>query len=439
VFALVARTVAERGPGLVAAFGARGLEAVSKFGLYALAARMLGGEGSGAFFLCLSVVHFVTTLARLGMDKPLTRHVAAELAVGRRDLAFRTAATGSAVVMASSVALAAALAAAAGPLAAGAFHDPGLAGALMLSALIVPLQNAAYALAYLLIGLERGAAGQLVMNALAPTLVLAALAAGAASVHGLLLAYSAAFVICSLIGAVVLRDAWRKALDREPPPGVTLEALPSMWRAAWPMFVVELIQAALLSLPIMALGYFSTQLAVSQFSIANRLTMLVSTVVLSIGAIVAPAFARHHRRQEFAELRQVNRQVLLVSAGVCLPLIAAIVAFAHPLLALLGSPSQTTVDAALIMATGQLVFCLLPCRDILLAMTGNGDVLRRISMVQLAIAAVLCATLIPAYGVIGAAWVSAVIWALGAIGCSLSVDKVMPEAVWRLRLGSARP
>jgi O-antigen/teichoic acid export membrane protein len=210
---------------------------------------------------------------------------------------------------------------------------------------------------------------------------------------------------------------------------VEVEALPSLWASARPLFVVELAQAALLSLPIFALGHFASQLAVSQFSIANRLTMLVSTVVLSIGSIVAPAFARHHRRGEDAELRQVNRQTLMVSAGICLPLIAVMVVFAQPLLTLLGSPSRTTVEALYVLCVGQLVFCLFPCRDTLLAMTGHGDVLRRVSLAQCAVAAVLCGALIPAYGVMGAAIASSAIWALGAIGCGVFVARLLPRTV----------
>jgi O-antigen/teichoic acid export membrane protein len=170
LLAVISRIIANRGLGLVAAFGTRGLEAASKFGLYALAARLLGGEQSGEFFLCLSIVHFVTTLARLGLEKPLTRHVAAELAVGRGDIARRKALGGSAIVMASSLACSAVLALLAEPLAVGLFHEPDLTNALLLSALIVPLQNVAYTVAYLLIGLDRGAVAQLVMNALPPTL-----------------------------------------------------------------------------------------------------------------------------------------------------------------------------------------------------------------------------------------------------------------------------
>ncbi len=98
----------------------------------------------------------VTTTARLGLEKPLTRHVAAELAIGRGDVALRKALTGSAIVMASSLVFAAGLAALAGPLAASGFHQPGLAHALILSALIVPLQNVAYTLAYLLMAWTGG-------------------------------------------------------------------------------------------------------------------------------------------------------------------------------------------------------------------------------------------------------------------------------------------
>ncbi len=67
----------------------RVVEAGSKFGLYALSARLMGGGAAGAFFVCLGVIHLSATAARLGLERPLTRHVAAELAAGRGERARR--------------------------------------------------------------------------------------------------------------------------------------------------------------------------------------------------------------------------------------------------------------------------------------------------------------------------------------------------------------
>lgn len=51
--------------------------------------------------------------------------------------------------------------------------------------------------------------------------------------------------------------------------------------------------------------------------------------------------------------------------------------------------------ALVVMSAGQLVNCLLPTQDVMLAMTGKGGVLRWLNAAQLASCCILCALLIP--------------------------------------------
>ncbi len=415
--------------GYAASLGARGLEAVAKFGLYALAAKVLGGHDSGQFFLCLSVIHFTATASRLGLDKPMTRHVAAELAVGHHEAARKTARQGMGAIILTSLAMATLLAFSAHAAAIDLFHQPELEKALILAAIILPLQNFAYGCAFLLIGMDRGAAAQLVMNALAPALSLIALLLGARDLDQLLVAYSAAYGLCGLLGMTLVMLDWKRVIARPIPAHAKPEPLPTLWASAKPLFVVDMSQAALLSLPILLLGHFAMPSDVSEFSIANRLSMLVSVVVLSIGAIVAPAFARSHRREDWVELRKVNRQAFLLSCCLCLPLLAMMTLGARPLLGLLGSASDQAMTSLYILAFGQLLYCVMPCQDTLLAMTGHGMVLRRLSILQVTLCIVLSFALIPMFGAIGAALASMAIWATGAIGCALLVRRMLPQAV----------
>ncbi len=423
--ARLARLLADGRLGVALSLGARAMEAVAKFGLYALTARALSGQDAGRFFLALSVVHIVSTVARLGLERPLTRHVAAELAVGDTRAARRAALTGVGAVLGASGVAGAALAVGA-PWIAGAMGQPDMVPVLMLAALIVPVQNLAYSLAYVLIGLERGAAAQMVMNALAPALSLTALMLGADDLHRLLAVYAGAFGICALLGMVlVAREAmsWRS-------PGVDTSAamgLPSLWRGAAPLWIVEISQAALLSLPVLVLGVFAAPAAVSVFSLSSRLSMLVTTVVLSLGALSAPAFARHHRLGDWAALREAVTANRRTTVLLCVPLIAGLGVAAGPMLGLLGVSAEAGVPVLLILLVGQLVFCLLPSRDLVLAMAGEGPTLRRLSLWQLGACLILSLVLIPPLGAVGAALASAAIWIGGATALAISARRRLPE------------
>ncbi|MFN3461016.1 MAG: lipopolysaccharide biosynthesis protein, partial [Oceanibaculum sp.] len=65
-----------------AGLGVRGVETAGKLGLYVAVGVRLGAHDAGLFFLCLTWIGIVSTAARLGLDRAMTRHIAAELAVG---------------------------------------------------------------------------------------------------------------------------------------------------------------------------------------------------------------------------------------------------------------------------------------------------------------------------------------------------------------------
>ena len=94
--------------------------------------------------------------------------------------------------------------------------------------------------------------------------------------------------------------------------------------------------------------------------------------------MAAARFAEHHRRGELPELQRVNRAVRLAVSASGVPLIAAMMLFPGSILHLIGPGFEIAATALVIMAVGQLVNCLLPCQDIVLAMTGHGHWLQRL-------------------------------------------------------------
>jgi O-antigen/teichoic acid export membrane protein len=420
---LLALTTGAR-PAVIVSLGSRGLEAAAKFALYALAARALGGHDAGRFFLALGVIQIVSTVARLGLEKPVTRHVAAELAVGDVAAARRASMTAGGSILAASV-LAGLVLAGAGPVIADHWTGQAdMAPALMLAALIIPVQNLAFAVAYVLIGLERGAAGQMVMNALPPVLSLIALCLGADSLDGLLIAYAGSFGACALLGlGLVVTTRWSQRHPQVSPSG----ALGGLWRGARRLMVVDVCQAALITIPVLILGAFAAPDAVSTFSLCNRLAMLVTIVVLSLGAMSAPRFARHHRLGDWTALRAAAIENRRATVALCLPLIAALAFGSGPLLDLLSVPAAQGVPVLLILLTGQLAYSLLPSRDLLLAMAGEERVLRRLSLWQLVFCVALCLALTPPFGAVGAALASASIWIGGALAVAVAARRRLPE------------
>ncbi|KAA0684433.1 oligosaccharide flippase family protein [Azospirillum brasilense] len=409
--------------------GLRGVEVAGKLGLYIIAAGALGAHDAGLFFLCLTWIGLASTMARLGLERAITRHIAAELAIGQgraagRDLRTGLVGTGLAAALAAVVTYALA-----GPASHLLFEAPDLETPLRLSALALVPQTLTITIGSALAGLKRGVAAQFVQNALWPVLMLAALLAGVSSLDSLILALAGALTLSVAVGLVLLARDRRRFTDHSGPADAAsanaasadgrTEALPSLWHTALPLFVVELVQVSLASLPVLALGVFVDAASVGAFSVANRISMLVWVVIISIGTFAAPNYAELHRRGETSRLLAMNRAIMLTVAALGLPMVSVMMVVPELLLDLVGQGFGSAATALRILAVGQMINCLLACQDILLAMTGHGRTLRRLNLLQLAVCVLLGAVLIPVFGMTGAAVVTALTVAQGAIGTTL--------------------
>ncbi|MFG1417835.1 oligosaccharide flippase family protein [Xanthobacter sp. V0B-10] len=413
------------------AFGAalvvRGLEVVGKLGLYMLTARILGVVEAGLFFLCNTWVSAAATVARGGFEKAVMRHIAAELAVGRGPDARKALLTGTLWVTAGGLAASLATVLAAEPLATYVFKEHALTVPLMISAASILPQALCIFAAHALTGCHRGVAGQFVQNGLWPILTFGALALGIHSLHGILYALAFANITSAALGFGLLFGERRKLAVSAPKDG-PVERLPALWRSAWPLAIVENVQAALNSIPTMVLAAYASAAAVGGFSVASRITVLIWVVIIAISTIAAPSFAAAHRTGDFDQLRGLNRRARLAIAACGVPAIAVMLVAPGWLLHLIGPGFEAAAPALVIMAVGQLINCLLPTQDVMLAMTGHGRVLRWLNGAQLASCIILCFALIPPFGMIGAAVATSLFIAQGAIGTTLAVLKLMRRA-----------
>ncbi len=411
----------------VASLAVRAIEVGAKLGLYIVAAKLLGVAGSGLLFLAMTWGHLAATLSRLGIERALMRLVASELAVAQGDSARRHILRGVAIVAGVSLALGTATHFAAPFAAEILFHDVGAASPLAASGFVIPAMAVAFTLTHVLAGLERTTVSQLLQNVFWPIGMLLALAFGArepAEVIHLLAATMT--VVCIVAAAWILADRAKLARDEPLPPGIAL--LPSLRATAAPLYIVELVQVSIASLPTLMLGVFANTAAVSVFSIAQRASMLVHVVLLSLGTVASPRFAALHRTNDSEGLARLNRQMQIagtvMGGGVCLVLAVG----GGPLLSLIGPSFAGGAYLLAIMAAGQFVSALYATQDLLLAMTGNGAALRILNLLQLAIMLLLSIPLIAHLGAAGAALITALVTAQGGIGTAAAARLLIPEA-----------
>ncbi len=409
----------------VLGLGVRGAETLGKLGLYILVGHRLGAHEAGLFFICLTWVALVATAARLGLDKALTRHIAAEVAIGAGSAAARAMRMGFGWTALAGVVAAALTWAVAGPAATYAFRMPDLAAPLALTAVVMVPQTLIFTLGSAMAGFKQTTAAQVVQNALWPNLTLAALLLGADTLDRLILALAASMTLSCLLAVFFLWRARPALADRPIAATEPVTPLPGMWQTAQPLLVVELTQVGLSSLPVLVLGLVADAATVGAFSMANRISMLVWVIIIAAGTVAAPHFAELYRLGAIDRLRRYNTMIRRGVAAVGVPATLVMLAVPELLLRLIAPEFDAAATALRVMAIGQMINCLLPVQDVLLGMTGHGAVLRRLNLLQLAVGLVLSATLIPAFGIVGAALVAGLVTAQGAIGTTLVAKRLL--------------
>lgn len=398
----------------------RGVEILGKFALYAAVAVMAAPGDGGVFFFCASWAHLASTMARQGFDRALISHIAADCATGRGDRARRDVVLAAVRCLMGAVLLALLTAAvAAGPLVT-IFHLEGLKPALLLTALVLVPQALLVTLCGALSGLGRAVASLTVQNAVWPLITLGLLLCGWRSALLLVAALGLGMLVALLLVCFAL---WRQRNQFRAGAVVTAveEPLPPLARTARSLAVVEMVQVSLGTVPTLVLGLFADGVVVAGFSLAQRLSMLVWAVLISLGTLAAPRFSSLYRLGDRAALYRLNRLTQLagaVTAGSAALFLAVVPGW---LLGQFNPAYEVAASALQVMALGQVVNAVFAGQDVMLAMIGLGPVLRRINLLQSALNLLGCCLLVPFAGAAGAALCIAVPTAAGAVLMAMAV------------------
>src|SRR5882724_5362690 len=184
-------------------------EAATKFGLNLLLARLLGGSGVGLFYLAFTVTTLGAVAGRLGLDRSLLRHIAANIAIENYAGARGAVVKGLAITLLVSTATSLILFAVAPLLAVYAFAEPALVNPLRIMTIaIIPLALLTV-ISSMLRALRQIFSSQLILSVMWPLTTACGVAVLGASVSvvGATSVQLAAMTCTALLGLVLLRRA----------------------------------------------------------------------------------------------------------------------------------------------------------------------------------------------------------------------------------------
>ena len=374
------------------------------FAVSVLIARLLGAEGSGIYFLTLSVIFIAVTLGSLGFFNTTVRFVAShaqEQEWGDVRFVYRTVVR---LVSIATALISMVLFIGADWLASVVFEN---------SVLKVPLQIAAGAvipLALALIhaeclrGLKKISATQWIKTCLISGTSLFFLYPAMLlwGVNGAMVAY----IVAVMVTAGISWYLWRRACV-ELTIGAAIEkntlTTRTLMQSSWPLYGVEITGLLVLQSATIFLGVWGNEESVGVFNIANQVASLLLFPVMAMISILAPKFSAMYRRSDMEELRRLacSSSKFLMMAAILASTVAWLLS--EWLFSFFGPEFDACVPVFKILLMSVIVNASTGAVSELLMMTGHESMVRNAVAISAAIQLPLCVLLIQLYGAIGAA------------------------------------
>jgi O-antigen/teichoic acid export membrane protein len=392
--------------------GSAGIQAVSRILALVLGivlARALGPEGYGIYAYAFAIMSLLMVVAEAGVPNLLMREVAGSLAATDWGLL-----RGSVVRAGQFVGMVATSVSAFGFLVLW-WRTESLAEPVLYTAglmlLVLPLSALCKTLSHALRGLHRVAAGQAIELIIRPLVVLALFGAGTLAYPSLRDPQFA--MLAQLVSAATVLFVGAALLWRYLPTGAK-EATPTYRSYPWLRSVVPFTlmgSAGIINhhTDIIMLGWFANAEVVGVYRVAGQGAMLVAFGLQAANAVLAPHFARLHSRGEFVLLQRLVTSSARLIAVTALPAALILVLFGDSVVGLLFGPKFISAQGPLaILAIGQLVSAGFGSVGFLLNMTGHENIAARILWQTAILNVILNISLIPFFGMIGAASATAV-------------------------------
>jgi O-antigen/teichoic acid export membrane protein len=225
------------------------------------------------------------------------------------------------------------------------------------------------------------------------------------------------------LNAIVAWFVYRRRSRQWPAP-TPAPVLPMLRQGAQISFVV-LSRMMLDWVVLVTLSADRSIFEVGQFRTASQIAGLIFLLVTTFDTVAGPRIAAAYRVRDIATIRRIMRQQVAVMSLISLPLFVLTLGFPGWVLGLFGPDFVGGATALRILALGQLVNILAGPIGVVLLMTGNERQSLYVSMVSLVLLAVCCVTLIPMYGLNGAAMSTALIIATRTLLSLVMVRRVL--------------
>lgn len=388
-------------------------------------ARNLGPNGAGIYFLASSSITIAVVFGRLGLDKTVLRYVAANVkgenwsavkGIQQKALTIGVSAGGLAtfaVIVLSPT------------LSVTVFDKPELLVPLRWMSLAIVPMTINFIFAHLLKGMKSIFRATLIENVGVSGVALAAfyLVGRYFSIPGA----AGSYVLGAVVTASMAIILWRNVTPELRRVSAKFDT-DTILKSSMPLFWVALTTWTISHFGEFALGIWSTSAEVGVFGVATRTATFISFALMAVNSIAAPQFAALYQHGTKKELAKAARNAMTLTAlAAIVPTLACVVAPTQ-IMSVFGQDFIDGSAVLMILALAQFVNAATGPVELLLMMSGKERLVRTNVMAVGILNVLLCVSLIPSYGAVGAALAFAVglvtrnIISVWLVGHALNID-----------------
>jgi O-antigen/teichoic acid export membrane protein len=210
----------------------------------------------------------------------------------------------------------------------------------------------------------------------------------------------------------------------QPWSGVETE----VWSFSAALLGIGMMEFFIVQVDKISLGYYLGAREVGIYSVAAAVVAYVPLVLHSVNQIFSGTIADLHTRGEHAVLARLFQSLTKWVVSLTLPLATVIIVFARPLMRVFGHDFEAGWPILVIGTAGQLINCGVGSVGFLLLMSGNQKRLIRVQAGMTVVMIGLSVTLIPLWGIVGAAVAAAItnigmnVWNLLEVRSALGIS-----------------
>lgn len=407
-----------RGAGV--AFVVKVLGAGLSFVFNILLARRFGAEGTGIYFIALTITTIAATLGRFGLQHTILRFISEYMVDNNWGFVKAIYRKGIGLVLGISLFISFSLLYIAKPLAQDLFNEPDLILPIQWMSLAVPPLAILFLQAEALKGLSQIRDSQVLQGVILPTLTTIGIIflGEGFGIIGAVWVYVAATILASLFGVFL----WA---CRTPNLGKIRQEFPArkLLESCIPLFWVQVFTLMINWSATFALGMWGTKSEIGIFGAALRTAMLTSFILTSVNSVAAPKFSALYTQGNMKALSETARKSAAMMTLFAIPIFLFFIFMPDFVMSIFGNDFRGGGLLLRILTIGQFVNVATGSVGFLLIMTGNEKQMRNNTIVIGIITIILNITMVPYWGGFGAAIATSISMATMNIGALYLVWK----------------